>query len=152
MLLSWCCSATALLELCIEHWPVASFLMLFFQPKVNAFRRHSCEPSKGSLFACSGHTHVSWQNQAGPLFRPTERGGVFTPMLHCLYFSDVEYGSGMWSERETDQGMPWGKEEMLESISVPSCVRFSALRQWGEGIESHVTSLRAAVNGDGPLE
>lgn len=80
------------------------------------------------------------------------QSGVFTPMLHCLYFSDGEYGAGMWSERETAQGMPWGKEEMLESISVPSCVRFSVLRQWGEGIESHVTSLRAAVNGDGPLE
>lgn len=93
------------------------------------------------------HTHISRQNQAVPLFRPTERG--VHPMLHCLYFSDGEYGFGMWSERETAQGMTWGKEEMLESISAPSCVRFSVLRQWGEGIESHVTSLRAAVNGDG---
>lgn len=148
MLLSRCCSATALLELCIRHWPVASFLILFFQPKVNAFRRHSCEPSKDSLFASPGHTHTSLDKTMHYPYSGLQ-SGVFTPILPCLYFSDGEYGSGMWSEREVAQGMPWGKEEMLESISAPSCVRFSVLRQWGEGIESHVTSLRAVVNGDG---
>lgn len=93
-------------------------------------------------------THTSLDKTVGYPYSGL-RSGVFTPMLHCLYFSNGEYGAGMWSEKETAPGMPWGKEEMLKRISAPSCVRFSVFRQWGEGIESHVTSLRTVVNGDG---